>query len=129
MPGDVFGIAEEEHALGLEGEVEQRQDLVLQLHIKIDQQVAARDEVDAREGGILDDAVLGEDTHLSDAFGDAVGVAFRGEPACEALGRDVLADGVCVAPGPRRCECAPVKIGCKDLHPRHLVEGRHVLAQ
>ncbi|GJE69431.1 hypothetical protein CHKEEEPN_0959 [Methylorubrum podarium] len=129
VPGDVLGIAEEQHALRLQREVEDRDDAALQLGVEIDQQVAAGDEVEAGEGRILDDAVLGEDAHLPHFLDDAVGVALPHEPAREPLGADVAHDRLGVAGRARRREGPAVEVGREDLDLRHLFERRHVLAQ
>ena len=44
----------------VQGEVKQRQHLLLRGRLQVDEQVAAGDEVDAREGRVLDDVVLRE---------------------------------------------------------------------
>ena len=55
-----LGRAEEEVARRVQGEVEGRADVLLQLSVEVDEQVPAGDEVDAREWRILEKAVLGE---------------------------------------------------------------------
>ena len=88
--------AEEQNAAAVQREVEQRQHLLLRRRLEVDEQVAAGDEIDARERRVLDDVVLREDDHLAEVGDDLVAVAVPGEVAREALGRDVR------PPPPRR---------------------------
>lgn len=129
MARHVLGIAQEQHAVRLQGEVEQRDHLALQLGIKVDQQVAAGDEVDARERRILDDAVLREDAQLPELLDHAISVAFLHEPARQSLRRHVARDGGGVTGGTGCGERAAVEVGREDLDLRSIVEGRHVLTQ
>ena len=64
--------AEEQHAAGLEREVKQRQHLLLHQRLEVDQQVAAGDEVDARERRVVDHVVLREHDHLPQLLDDPV---------------------------------------------------------
>jgi hypothetical protein len=57
---DVLARSEQHHALTLQREVKQTQNLLLSDRLQVDQQVAAADQVDARERRVLDHVVRGE---------------------------------------------------------------------
>jgi hypothetical protein len=59
-----FGGAEEQEAIGVQGIMEDAADLLLKLAIEIDEQVAARDEIEPREWRVLEQAVAGEQEHV-----------------------------------------------------------------
>jgi hypothetical protein len=61
VPRDALCRPQEQIAVGLERIVEDGQHIVLQIGVEIDQQIAARDHVHARERRIADHAVRGED--------------------------------------------------------------------
>ena len=69
---DALGGAEKQHAAGFQRVVEQRNELLLQFHAHVDQQVAAADQVQPGERRVLDHVLLGEDQHVADALVDAV---------------------------------------------------------
>ena len=64
----MFGDAEKKIATRPQRVMEQRNDPILQLGTKIDQEIAARNQVYARERRIADDAVGGEDAQLADSL-------------------------------------------------------------
>src|SRR5690606_11864802 len=67
--------ADHEEAARIERVVEGRADLLLQLAVEIDEDVAAGDEVDAREGRVLEDVVEGEEDDVPQLLADPVAVA------------------------------------------------------
>ena len=107
---DALRRAQEQVAAGLERVVENGQDVVLQLGVEIDQQIAARDQVHARERRIAHHAVRGEDAQVAHFLGEHVALRIRAEEAlqplrrrhCPASGRD---NGPCEPrpARPRRC--------------------------
>jgi hypothetical protein len=129
VPGHVLGVAQKQEAVGQKREVEEGDDPVLQVGVEIDQQVAAGDQVELREGRVPDDVVRREDAHLAQFLGDDVGVALLVEPAREPLRRDVGGDRRRVAPDPRRRERPRVDVGGEDLHMGDGVAAGHLLAQ
>ena len=84
---------------------------VLQLGVEVDQDVAAGDQIEPREGRILDDAMHGEGAQLADLTPQTIVVAVFDKPPLQALGRNP-GDGLAVAatPGDRygvahQCRC------------------------
>src|SRR5260370_37192783 len=75
-----------------QGEVKQRDYPVLQRRVEIDEQVAARDQVEPGERRVLDEVVHREDAHLAHVLGDAVAIAVLHEKALEPLGRYAAGD-------------------------------------
>ena len=65
---DVFRKPEEQIAARPQRIMKQRKDLCLQAGLQVDQQVAARNQVEARERRIADHAVRGKDAHLAQAL-------------------------------------------------------------
>ena len=94
--------AEEEEAVRVQRVMERRDHAFLQGWCEVDEQIAAADEVDARERRIGRDVLLGEKAHLPDGFADAVLVILAGEEAPQALGRDLRFDvlGIDALAGP-----------------------------
>lgn len=111
----VLGITQEQEAAGAQGKVEQRDHLFLQFRVQVDQQVPAGNEVEPREGRVLDQAVLGEDAHLAQFLDHAIGVAFLDEPSCQPLGRHLPGDAVGISAGPPRRQRLPVQVRSEDL--------------
>src|SRR5438270_3389507 len=68
MLGDVLRGPEEQVATLPQGEVEHRNDLRLELAAQIDEEVAAGNQIDARERGVASDAVCREYAHLPQAL-------------------------------------------------------------
>src|SRR5204862_3766220 len=81
-----FTGAQEQCAVPVEGEVEEREDLLLGGGLKVDEHVSAADEIDPREWRVLDDVVLREHHHLPQLRYDLVAVPVLYEVAGEAIG-------------------------------------------
>ena len=60
--------------------------LVLQVGVEIDEDVAAGDQVQVREGWVADDAMGREDTGCAQFFADEIAGAVTREEGLEALG-------------------------------------------
>ena len=90
---DRFRGAQEQEPAGLERVVERGQHLLLQARLEIDQQVAATDEVHARERRIGDEVLPREDHHLAQRLADPVAAFLLDEEPPQPLGRDVLRRG------------------------------------
>ena len=124
---DALGGAEEEEALWAQGVVEERQHLLLQCGIHIDQQVAAADQVDPGERWIPDHVLLGEDQHIADGLVDVIGAVPLGEETGQALRGDVGRDAVGIDAGAGGLDGLAVDVGSEDLglvtplHPLHLL--------
>src|SRR4051812_45628730 len=82
-----FGRPENETAGGLKGVAEGSNDLALQNWRKIDQQIAAADQIHARQGRVPGDVVPGKDTALTDAAAHLVpGISAHEEAPQTVLG-------------------------------------------
>lgn len=69
---DRLGIAEHQEPPGLQGVMEVGNDPLLNGRLEVDQQIAAADEIQVREGRIGRDVLPGEDAHVADRFSDLV---------------------------------------------------------
>src|SRR5262249_21372585 len=70
---------QEEEAARFERVVEGVDHLLLQVALEVDQQVAAGDEIEARERGVFEDAVVGEQNDVSQLALDPVELPFADE--------------------------------------------------
>ncbi len=115
VPGDALGRAEQEAALRAQRVVEDGDQAVLQLGLQVDQHVAARQQVEPAERGILDQALRREDAELADFLDQMVLVADHSEIALEVgfghAGRDAF--GIDAAT--RHAERDLVDVGGEDL--------------
>ncbi len=106
---------EEHDAAAVQREVEQAERLLLGGRLQVDEQVPARDEIDARERRIANDVVLREDDHAAKLGDDLVAARPPPEVALEPLGRDVR-DGALVVDAARGViERPAVDVGREDL--------------
>src|SRR5215475_8169746 len=85
MATQIFRAAEEQIAAWPQCVVKNRYELVLNVAVEIDQQVAAGNQIDARERRIADYAVRREDAEVADLLGDGIGLGVGGEIAIDAL--------------------------------------------
>lgn len=65
VPGDVLRCAEKQQSAGAQREMEDRDDAVLQVGVEVDQQIAARQQIDPRKRRVLDDVVRREDAQFA----------------------------------------------------------------
>ena len=89
---DRLRAAQPEKAGRLQGVVQARHDLLLQHRLQVDQEVAATDQVDAREGRVGQYVVPREDAGVTDRLLDAVAAVDLDEEPPQAFGRHVLGD-------------------------------------
>ena len=108
--------------------VEGPHDTVLHGGIDVDQQIAARDQIELRKRRILDDALRREHAHLADFGYYAIIVAVLGEPALEPVGR-YARHGFPEAASPCGGDRAIVDIGSENLDLRFRSPRIHRLAQ
>ena len=78
---------------GLERVMKRGDRLLLQARLEIDQEIAATDEVHARERRVGDQVLPREDHHFAQRLADAVAAFLLDEEPPQALGRDVLRRG------------------------------------
>ena len=90
-------------------------DLLLQVAVEIDQNVAAGDEIDAREGRVFEQVVDREQHQVAQFLAHAVVVALAREEAAQTLLADVRLDRGRIASFPRDGERAGVEIGAENL--------------
>src|SRR5689334_3105480 len=89
---DRLRCAEEQIGIRLKCVMEDRAGLPLQLSVKIDEEVAAEDQVEAREGGVFEQAVGGEKDEVAELTLDPVVIAVLDEETIEPLGADIRLD-------------------------------------
>src|SRR5689334_20301207 len=89
MVVDVFRWPEQQETAGIQGEMQQWHDALLQLGVQIDQQVSARDETELRERRVLDDIVHRENAELANVLTDPIAAALAREESLEPLRGDV----------------------------------------
>ena len=95
-----LGRAQKQDSLGIERIVENRQHLLLQRGIKINQHIAAGDQIDMGEGRILKQVLPGKHTGIPDALIDPVAVAGLGEKPPEPFRRHLILDAFRIDPRP-----------------------------
>lgn len=88
---------------------------MLQGGFEVNQEIAATNKIDAREGGIGDEVLAGEDDHLAEGFGDAVAAFLLDKKAAEAFGRDILGERLGVKRVPGFVQEGVIEVGGKDL--------------
>src|SRR5260370_11957559 len=69
---EAFGAAEHEVSAGFKTVMHGGDDAFLQLRAEINKQVAATDQIEARERGIFSDVLFGENTCLADGLHDLI---------------------------------------------------------
>src|SRR5262249_35101816 len=113
---DVLGSAEKQIAARLEREVEHRNDARLEVAAEIDQKVAAGDQVDPGERGVLDHAGRREDAHVADVFVDRVADIVAAEEALQPRFGDVFQQRPRITPGARHHQRVIIDVGGEDLY-------------
>ena len=108
--------------------MERAEHALLQPPVEVDQHVAARDQVEPREGRVLEQVVVREQDRLAQLVGDAVAARFLAEKALEPLGRHVSLDGARIEAHPRDGERLVVDVGGEDLDLRRVRERVERLA-
>ena len=83
--GDVLGRAKEQEPMRLERVVEDRDHACLQLAVEIDEEIAAGDQVHARERRIAHHAVRGEHAYVADPLVDHIAGTLGPEEALKPL--------------------------------------------
>src|SRR5688500_11011601 len=90
----VLGVAPplDEESPRAERIVESLEHRLLQPGLEVNEDVAATDEIEAREWRVAGEVVAGEDAHLADGFADLVVAAHFGEEAPQAFRGNVPCD-------------------------------------
>ena len=114
MP-DRLRISQEQSPTIPQREVEQRDELLLDFGLEVDQQVAATDQVEFREGNVADHVLDGEHHRITEPFIDRKMIALVEEKPIQTIGRDVGRDTRGIRP--RACvgQGGFVDVGREDL--------------
>ena len=126
-PADVFRRSQKQPSARPQRVVEDGDEPLLQVGIQIDEQIAAHDHVDAREGRVLDQIVIGDTHHVADRLREHEIVVLRKEIAVEQFERHVLDGALRIAGGPRLLQHRLVDVGGEDLHVRPHTRARKLL--
>src|SRR6266852_197412 len=92
MRTDRLRRAQHQEAVGIEGVMENRHHAVLQAGAEVDQDVAAADQVQFREGWIVGDIVAGEYAGIANVLMDLEAGVRLGEEVAQAFVRNGLSD-------------------------------------
>ena len=120
---------EEEVPAGLERVVEQLERALLEHALEVDEDVAARHQVDVRERRVLEEAVRREEDRLAEPLGHPVPARLVAKEAGEPRGAHVGLDGLGVEALARRPDGPLAEVGPEDLDGRGLGERPGVLEQ
>ena len=101
-------------ALRAQGIVDNREHALLGCRLEVDENIPATDQIDARERGILEEVVLGEDDTLADGSANLVMIAVAGEVFFKQVGWYVGRDGLGINPLPGDLGGATVKVGREE---------------
>ncbi len=129
MLGQGLGCTEKQVAAGPQRIMKYRHQLLLQLFRKINQKVAARYQVDAREWRIADHAVRGEDAAIAHLLAKGVADAIAGEKTVDPLRADILQHRRRIARRAGDRDRRIIDIGGEDGKFRPRFQRRHVLEQ
>src|SRR4029079_4855242 len=88
----------------LERVVEDRNDLLLHERPEVDEDVAATDEIQLREGRILRDVTARGDTAVPYRLRDLIAAVRLDEESAQPVGRYVGRDAIAIDPGTRRLD-------------------------
>src|SRR5262249_58948481 len=109
-----FRLAEEEMAAFADRVVKARENAVLEVAVEVDEHVAADEEVEMRERGVLGEVVTPEDAPLPEVAPEAVQLPLRDEVPLEQLTRHVLHVVEAIEAGAGRGERVFVDVGRVD---------------
>ncbi len=124
---DRLGSAKEEEAARLERVVEKVEEVLLQLALHVNQQVATADEVEPGERRVAQHAMSGEKHRLAKIAVDPVVVALSGKKAYEPLARNLGGNRGRVQSFTRDAQRALVEIGGKYLNLGRIGERVRIL--
>ena len=112
---DALRAAEHQAALVGEGVVQDAQGAPLRRGLQVDQQVAAGDQIDAREGRVLEQVVAREDHQVANRARHLVALLFAREEAPEAHLAELCDAGGAVDAAPRLTDAGVGDVGGEDL--------------
>jgi hypothetical protein len=114
---DAFGLAEEQVSTRVEGVMKHRQQPCLQLALKINQDITATDQIQAKKGRVLHQILTGEDHHVAEVLVDLVAVTVRCEVGTQAGAVHVCQAGRGKNTAPRQRHGIQVNVGGENLQP------------
>ena len=126
---DRLGGTEKEPPARSQGEVGDLDDALLGVAVEIDQQVAAAEEIDARERRVLEQVVHREQHGLAQLAADAIAAPLLGEEAPQPLLRHIGGERERVEAFARGADRALVEIGREHLQRRRRFERSRMLGQ
>ena len=124
-----FTRAEEQKPSGLQREVEEREHRLLRVRLKVDQQVAARDQIQLGERRIANEVVRGEHDALAQRLGDLVALGLERKKPLQPFGADAVHLVGGVDAGARRLQRRLVHVGRQDLHVHRSTTDAQALVQ
>ena len=113
---DALGLPEHEEAARLERVVEHRQQLLLQHRVHVDEDVAAEDQIQARERRVPGQVLSGKHAHVADRLADAVAAVGADEERAQAFRRYVLGDAGRIDAGAGELDGGLADVGRENLH-------------
>src|SRR6516162_7777554 len=121
--------AEQKVSTRIERVVEGAANLLLQFAVEVDQQIAARHKIYARERRVLQHTVACEEHGVANLLPDAILVAFTEKETPQPLLADVSLDRGRKASVARKCERPGIEIGTEYLNRRTDIVTRRLLEQ
>src|SRR4029077_1771780 len=115
-PADRFGGTEKQDAVRVQGVMKQRQEFLLGLGFQIDQEIAARQEVQLRKWRIGQDVMRCEHHQIPNLLLNPITVVFLGKEPLQALLCDVAGDADRVEAEARHLNGPAVQVRRKNLH-------------
>jgi hypothetical protein len=129
VAADRFRNTEDEHAAGGKRVMEYRNHPILQIVIHVNQQIPARDQVDAGERRIAYQAVGGKRAEFAHLLADRVAVGAFGKKPRSPFGRNAVQQGRRKTSGPGGADRDLIDIAGEYLDFGNGGQGVHVLAQ
>src|SRR5215471_5030583 len=121
--------AEQKVSTGIERVVEGAANLLLQFAVEVDQQISARDKIDARERRVLQHTMACEEYGIANFLPDAILVAFTKKEAPQPLLANVSLYRRRETSVARQCERTGIEIGTEYLNRRTDLVTRRLLHQ
>ena len=112
---DRFGSPKEKKAVWFEGVMKRRDDLFLQTGFQVNQQIAATDQIEARERRIAQEILPRKHDHLPQRLADAETAVLLDKEPPQPFGRNVLHQALGVEARPGLLQQDRVEIRCENL--------------
>src|SRR5580698_3422922 len=100
--------------------MEERDDFLLQLLPKIDQDVSAGDQIEPRKGRVFDETMAGEEAQLAQFAVDLPGVILPCKEALQPFRTHIFGDASRVSAFPGERQCLFIDVSSKHLHLRRV---------